>query len=84
VQRAFGPVKNELAGLIGFAGKHRRHPVLGSVGAYAVAYGKLYDAVAGLIPGRAAGAQEAPEKQRGQAVAEMCFTEPAAAATTRD
>jgi hypothetical protein len=60
VARAFGPVKNELAGLIGFAGKHRRHPVLGSVGAYQVAYQKLYDAVAGLLPGRAAGTHEAP------------------------
>jgi anti-anti-sigma factor len=50
VERAFGPLRNELAGLIGFAGKHHRHPVLGSVGAYEVAYWKLYDAVAGLVP----------------------------------
>jgi hypothetical protein len=83
VERAFGPVKNELAGLIGFAGKHHRHPLLGSVGAYAVAYRKLYEAVAGLVPGRAAGAQEAPEKQRGETVAETCPTESAATATAR-
>jgi anti-anti-sigma factor len=56
VQRVFGLLRNELAGLLGFAGKHRRHPVLGSVGAYEVAYWKLYDAVAALVP---AGADEA-------------------------
>ena len=50
VARVFGPLRNELAGLLGFAGKHRRHPVLGSVGAYEVAYWKLYDAVVALVP----------------------------------
>jgi hypothetical protein len=69
--------------LIGFSGKHHRQPVLGSVGAYAVAHRKLYGAVAGLVPGRAAGAQEAPEKQRLEAAAKPRFTESAAAATTR-
>jgi hypothetical protein len=63
VERAFSPVRNELAGLIGFAGKHRRHPVLGSVGAYEAAYQKLYDAVAGLVPRRAAVAGRAPQGQ---------------------
>jgi anti-anti-sigma factor len=58
VERIFGPVREELAGLIGFFGKHRTHPVLGSVGAYEVAYWKLYDAVAAL-PGRPGGAAEA-------------------------
>src|SRR5262249_33176669 len=43
--------------LIGFAGRHHRHPVLGSTGAYEVAYWKPYDTVAGLVPGRAAGAK---------------------------
>jgi anti-anti-sigma factor len=56
VERIFGPVREELAGLIGFSGKHHRHPVLGSAGAYAVAYGKLYEAVAGLPPGADGGA----------------------------
>jgi anti-anti-sigma factor len=51
VERFFGPVREELAELIGFSGKHHRHPVLGSAGAYAVAYGKLYEAVAGPLPG---------------------------------
>jgi anti-anti-sigma regulatory factor len=50
---AFSPVRNELAELIGFRGKHHGHPVLGGTGAYQVAYWKLYDAVAGLVPGRA-------------------------------
>jgi anti-anti-sigma factor len=53
VKRVFGPLRNELARLLGFAGKHRRHPVLGSVGAYEVAYWKLHDAVAALVPASA-------------------------------
>jgi hypothetical protein len=65
VERIFGPVRDELVELIGFAGKHRRHPVLGSVGAYEVAYWKLYDAVAGLLPMSPDGAAEAPEQQGG-------------------
>jgi anti-anti-sigma regulatory factor len=64
VDRVFGPVRNELAALIGFAGKHHRHPVLGSVGALEVAYWKLYDAVARLVAGRAAGTHEPADKQR--------------------
>ena len=63
VDRVFGPLRNELAALIGFAGKHHRHPVLGSVGAYEVAYWKLYDAVAGSLPGGAGGAEAAPANQ---------------------
>jgi hypothetical protein len=55
--RAFGPIRDELARLIGFAGKHHRHPILGTVAAYAVAYWKLYDAVVQLSPHRAAGAE---------------------------
>jgi anti-anti-sigma factor len=61
VKRGFRPLRNELADLIGFAGEHQRHPILGSVGAYEVAYWKLYDAVAGLLSAHAAGAGEAPE-----------------------
>jgi anti-anti-sigma factor len=52
VARAFSPVRNELAELIGFAGKHHRHPVLGSPGAYEVAYSKLHDDVAAFVAGR--------------------------------
>jgi anti-anti-sigma factor len=50
VAQAFGPIRNDLAGLIGFAGRRHRHVVLGSAGAYHVAYTKLNEAVAGLIP----------------------------------
>jgi anti-anti-sigma regulatory factor len=50
VERAFAPLRNELTGLVGFLGKRHRHLVLGSTGAYEVAYWKLYDAVAGLLP----------------------------------
>jgi hypothetical protein len=50
VERCFSPLRNELAGLLGFSGCHSRHPVLGSLGAYIVAYWKLYEAVAGLLP----------------------------------
>jgi hypothetical protein len=63
VDRSFSPLRSELAALIGFAGKHYRHPVLGSVGAYEVAYWKLYNAVAGLSSGGAAAAERAPENQ---------------------
>jgi hypothetical protein len=72
VARVFGPVRTELAELIGFAGKHHRHPILGSARAYAVAYWKLHDAVAVLLPGRAGGAEEAPENQRGGTVPRPC------------
>jgi hypothetical protein len=50
VMRVFVPVRNALADLVGFLGVNRDHPVLGSVGAYEVAYWRLYDAVAGLLP----------------------------------
>jgi hypothetical protein len=45
--------------LVGLAGKHRDHPVLGTVGAYEVAYWRLNDAVAGLLPRRADRAEAA-------------------------
>ena len=61
VDGVFAPVRNELAALIGFTGQHHGHPILGSSNAYAVAYWKLYDAVAGLLPGHADNAAEAPE-----------------------
>lgn len=52
VDRVFEPIRNTLAGLVGFTGKNHRHPVLGSTKAYEVAYWKLYDEVAGLSPAR--------------------------------
>ena len=77
LERVFGPLRNELAALIGFAGKHHRHPVLGSAGAYEVAYWKLYDAVVRLLSDRTASAQEAPAKQRGGPVPAPCSRESA-------
>jgi hypothetical protein len=57
VDRAFIPMRNKLTARIGFAGGHHRQPVLGGTAVYQVAYTKLYDAVAGLLPGRAARAE---------------------------
>lgn len=50
VDSVFSPVRNDLSALVGFSGRHSRHPVLGSLGAYEVAYWKLHEAVAGLLP----------------------------------
>jgi anti-anti-sigma factor len=55
VSQLFRPVRNDLVALVGFFGRHHRHPILGSAGAYQVAYSKLYDAVAGLVRGRGNG-----------------------------
>jgi hypothetical protein len=75
LDRVFGPLRNELAALIGFAGKHHRHPVLGSAGAYEVAYWTLYDAVARLLAGRATGPEEAPANQRSATAPGSCPSE---------
>jgi hypothetical protein len=80
VDRVFAPIRNILTGLVGFAGRHHRHPVLGSAGAYQVAHWKLFDAVAGLLPIRAGGAEESLERQRGEIVAGTRPMEPAATA----
>jgi hypothetical protein len=50
VSRVFVPFRSAVAELLGFQGRHRDHPILGSVGAYEVAYWRFYDAVAGLLP----------------------------------
>jgi anti-anti-sigma factor len=60
VDRAFSSLRSELTDLIGFRGKHHRHPLLGSAGAYEVAYWKLYEAVAALLPGHPGGPENAP------------------------
>jgi anti-anti-sigma factor len=75
VDRVFGPLRTELGGLLGFFGKHHRHPLLGSAGAYEVAYWKLYDAVAGLLPGRTGHLGDTPavsENQPGETVPPSC------------
>jgi hypothetical protein len=50
VGQLFSPLRNDLARLLGFSGCHKGHSVLGSLGAYTVAYWRLYEAVAGLLP----------------------------------
>jgi hypothetical protein len=47
VERGWGQFKNDIAGLVGYSGKHRGHPLLGTVAAYDVTYWKLHNAVAG-------------------------------------
>lgn len=46
VERGWSQFKNEIAGLVGFFGKHRQHATLGTVAAYDVVYWKLHNAVA--------------------------------------
>ena len=77
VDRVFAPIRNTLTELVGFAGRNHRHPVLGGPDAYQVAYWKLFDAVAGLLPVRAAGAEESLESHREESVAEPCPAESA-------
>jgi hypothetical protein len=50
VDRAFAPIRNALAELVGVEGRRRTSPVLGSAGAIEVAYWRLYDAARGLLP----------------------------------
>jgi hypothetical protein len=77
VDRVFEPLRNALVKLVGFAGENHRHPVLGSARAYQVVYWKLYDAVAGLLPGRANSANKPIKRQ--ERVAETRPAEPPAA-----
>jgi hypothetical protein len=84
VERVFAPIRNALAELVGLARKNQGHPVLGSSGAYEVAYWKLYDAVAGLFPPRAGSAPEAPGLPRGQMGAGALVAESVARATAND
>jgi hypothetical protein len=79
VDRVFAPIRNILTELVGFAGRHHRHSVLGDARAYQIAYWKLFAAVAGLLPVRA-GVEEPLETQRGEIVAETCPAESAATA----
>jgi hypothetical protein len=64
VDRIFAPIRNSLADLVGFARRHHWHPVLGSLGAYEVAYWKLYSAVAAMLLGRTGGVEEAMRDHR--------------------
>jgi hypothetical protein len=78
VDRVFVPIRNTLTELVGSAGRRHRHRVMGSTGAYQVAYWKLYDAVAGLLP--VPTAEASLETHRGEIVAETCPAESAATA----
>jgi hypothetical protein len=82
VDRVFAPIRARLTELVGFAGEHHRHPVLGSSWAYQIAYWKLYDAVAGSLPSRAGCAKETLTIQPSESSAEITFAEPAAWAFT--
>jgi hypothetical protein len=48
-ERVFAPFRDAVAELVGFRCRRSTHPVLGSIGAYEVAYWRLRDAVAGLL-----------------------------------
>jgi hypothetical protein len=63
VGRTFSRLRDQLSGLIGFSSQHHRHPVLSSVGAYEVAYWKLFHAVADLVPGQASPAARASARE---------------------
>jgi hypothetical protein len=81
VEQVFGPIRNTLAELVGFAGKNHQHPVLGSLAAYQVAYWKLFDAMAALFASRHPGtADDQPQKPRDANVAEATCSAPATAA----
>jgi hypothetical protein len=71
--QAFAPLRNAVAELVGFRGRHHRHPVLGSVGAYEVAYWRLHEAVSGLLPrpADAPTAEEATAEYRSEARREL-------------
>jgi hypothetical protein len=46
VEKNWTPFKNPVHKLVGLFGKHRGHPILGTVAAYDVTYWKLHNAVA--------------------------------------
>jgi hypothetical protein len=76
VDRIFAPIRNSLAELVGFARRYHWHPVLGSLGAYEVAYWKLYSAVAASLLGRAESWKSAMQEPRAGMVAKACPAEP--------
>jgi hypothetical protein len=80
VDRLFMPIRNTLVEVVGFASPNCRHEVLGSPGAYQVAYWKLYDAVAGLLPSNNSAAETGLEKPGTKSAAETMVKLPQAAA----
>jgi hypothetical protein len=71
VERLFAPIRAAVVEMVGFASSNCRHTVLGGLGAYQVAYWKLYDAVAGLLPSRNAGVRTGPEQPDAAAAEDM-------------
>jgi hypothetical protein len=63
VEWAFSPIAKALSDLVGFTSRHHRHRILGSAGAYTVAYWKMRHAVAGLMALRAGPENPVPEEQ---------------------
>jgi hypothetical protein len=81
VDRAFAPIRSALSELVGLAGQNCRHRALSSPGAYEVAYWKLYDAVAGLLPGAAVSASDCPATEREATPDQTVPMEPVASAS---
>src|SRR6516165_11333450 len=50
VAREFSPLRNRLGTLVGFSSQHNLHRILGSVGAYEVAYWTLYGVLMNYLP----------------------------------
>lgn len=48
--RAWNRLKDPVAAVVGFFGKYKSHPVLGTRGAYEVVYGRLHNALVGAEP----------------------------------
>jgi hypothetical protein len=46
-ERGWSQFKQPIAALVGFFGKHREHPLLGTRGAYETVYWKLHNALVG-------------------------------------
>jgi hypothetical protein len=80
VERVFAPFAGTLAELIGFRRRHNGHPLLGSVGAYDIAYWRLREAVCGLLP-RPVGTQDTREVTP---ALNDAYSAPSAAVTRRD
>jgi hypothetical protein len=74
VDRIFARIRNSLSELVGFARRHHWHPVLSSLGAYEVAYWKLYGTVTALLPAAADEVANAMREVRARTVARTPLT----------
>jgi hypothetical protein len=80
LDRTFAPIRDALAELVGFAGCNHWHPVLGGSRGHAVAYWKLYEVVARLLPVARATEPEETRHEEREAAAENEVTASAALA----